>query len=237
MSTFELTRFETAADLAEAAARQWVQMIEAHDCQRQLVALPGGRIAPRLFADMVELVREKRLSLSAVHFFWGDERCVLPDNPESNFKIANDFLFRPLGIAPGQIHRIPGEVTPSTAAAKAEAELVGLAPADESGQPVIDLVLLGMGEDGHVASLFPGEPEEVASSKAVFRPVTAAKPPPARITLGYGPLAAARAVWVLASGSGKTEALRRSLQGDPTPLGRLVKMRRSTRILTDTKLS
>lgn len=237
MSAFELTQFETADALAEAAARQWVQLVETHGFQRHLVALPGGRIAPRLFAAIVELVRGRRLAIAQVHFFWGDERCVPPGDQESNFRVANDFLFSPLGIGSSQIHRIRGELPPGVAAAEAEAELVGLAPANESGLPVLDLVLLGMGEDGHVASLFPGEPEQTTSSRAVFRPVTAPKPPPARITLGYGTLAAARAVWVLASGSGKTEALRRSLQGTSTPLGRLVKLRRSTRILTDVRLS
>jgi len=98
-------------------------------------------------------------------------------------------------------------------------------------------VFLGMGEEGHVASLFPGEPEEIAASPAVYRPVTVPKPPPRRITLGYPAIRAARQVWVLAAGPGKAPALRQSL--DPagnTPLARVLKERRHTCILTDSRI-
>ncbi|MGO9201590.1 MAG: 6-phosphogluconolactonase [Limisphaerales bacterium] len=101
-----------------------------------------------------------------------------------------------------------------------------------------DLLFLGMGEEGHVASLFPGEPEETAASQAVYRPVTVPKPPPRRITLGYPAICAARQVRVLAAGPGKASALRQSL--DPagnTPLARVLKQRPHTRILTDAPIS
>jgi len=102
---------------------------------------------------------------------------------------------------------------------------------------VLDLVLLGMGEDGHVASLFPGEAEDVMNSSAVYRAVTASKPPPRRISLGYGALVAAREVWMLASGSGKETALRESLSPTgATPLARLLRARGRTRIFTDIRL-
>ena len=95
-----------------------------------------------------------------------------------------------------------------------------------------------MGEDGHVASLFPGEPEGVSGNPAVFRSVTAVKPPPKRLTLGYPALAAASQVWVLASGSGKEGALRNSLSPNgSTPLARVIKLRSQTRILTDIRVT
>ena len=112
----------------------------------------------------------------------------------------------PLGIPAHHIHRIRGETPPGAAAAQAETELRDLAPPGQGGQPVLDLVFLGMGEEGHVASLFPGEPPEIVASPAVYRPVTASKPPPRRITLGYPAIAAARQVWVLAAGPGKDQA-------------------------------
>ena len=94
-----------------------------------------------------------------------------------------------------------------------------------------------MGEDGHVASLFPGEPEEVMRSQAVYRPVIATKPPPHRITMGYSTIAAARQVWVLASGAGKEKALREALgPGGKTPLVRVLKLRSHTKIFTDVPL-
>ena len=98
---------------------------------------------------------------------------------------------------------------------------------------MIDLVFLGMGEDSHVASLFPGDTEAV-QSRAVYRAVIGPKPPPRRITLGYPALAAAREVWVLASGAGKAGALRDSLAKDgDTPLARVLQSRDKTEILTD----
>ena len=101
---------------------------------------------------------------------------------------------------------------------------------------LLDLVFLGMGEDAHVASLFPGDTEAI-ESRAVYRAVTGSKPPPRRITLGYPALAASREVWVLASGEGKAEALRTSLaKGGDTPLARVLQSREHTEILTDFKL-
>ncbi len=100
---------------------------------------------------------------------------------------------------------------------------------------MLDLVFLGMGEDGHVASLFPSEPEVMMQDAAVYRAVfDSPKPPPQRLTLGYPVLAAAREVWVLASGAGKETALKASLGGNgKTPLGRVLSMREGTKLFTD----
>ena len=150
--------------------------------------------------------------------------------------MAQELLLGPLGIAGHLIHRIRGEDPPESAAARAQAEISQVAPVTSEGQPVLDLIFLGMGEDGHVASLFPGEPEYVMASKAVYRPVVAVKPPPHRITMGYPTIAAARQVWVLASGAGKEIALRDALgPGGSTPLGRVLKLRSHTKIFTDVR--
>ena len=112
-------------------------------------------------------------------------------------------------------------------------ELQQFAVGQALGQPVIDLVFLGMGEDAHVASLFPGD-TEAFESQSVYRAVTGPKPPPRRITLGYPALAGACEVWVLASGEGKVGALRDSLTaGCDTPLGRVLHSREQTEIFTD----
>ena len=91
-----------------------------------------------------------------------------------------------------------------------------------------------MGEDGHVASLFPGQPERVVQSPELFRDVVAVKPPPRRVTMSYAVLTRAERVWVLVSGAGKEGALRASLApSGPTPLGRVLSARHSTRIYSD----
>jgi 6-phosphogluconolactonase len=101
------------------------------------------------------------------------------------------------------------------------------------GQPILDLVFLGMGEDGHVASLFPGAPESVVAGPATYVPVIGPKPPPQRVSLTYGSLLAAREVWVLASGKGKETAWKESKAGPGTPLGRVLAGRIQTRVFTD----
>jgi len=237
VQNFELISFGDGHGLAQAAASGLMKaLLSARLSGAALltVALSGGRISQRFFAAVVELARLSEISFANAHFFWADERCVPPDDAESNYRVARELLFAPLNIPNDHIHRIRGEVLPDVAAAEAEAEICRIAPLTDDGQPVLDLIFLGMGEDGHVASLFPGEPESVMTSPAVYRAVTATKPPPRRITLGYATIAAARQVWVLVSGAGKEVALRDSL--DPSsqaPLARVIKARLRTRILTD----
>jgi 6-phosphogluconolactonase len=159
---------------------------------------------------------------------------VPPTDPENNFALAQETLLSPLNIPETQIHRIRAETPPESATVAAEAEIKKIAPLTPEGQPVLDLIFLGMGEDGHVASLFPGEPEELINSKPIFRPVVAVKPPPNRITISYSAIAAARQVWVLASGTGKEAALRESLLPEgKTPLARVIQLRPQTKIYTD----
>jgi len=236
---YELLTFPNPQALARDAASQWLEQV------RQLktanfygVALAGGRIAVTFLQTVSSLAQAGKVSLNAIHFFWGDERCVPPTSPDSNFRLARENLLDPLGIAASQIHRVRGEADPAAAAAEAAADLCGLAGRNPSGQPVLDLILLGLGENGHIASLFPEEPPEMVTDQAVYRPVLATKPPPRRITLGYPAINAARQVWVLASGAGKEEALRESLAPDGrTPLGRVMAQRINTRIFTEIRLS
>jgi len=244
MHNFELISFATAGKLAHAVASAWLDEITAANRtgKRHCVALSGGRIARKFFAAVVELVAVRNFgdgdtpSLPAnVHFFWADERCVPPDDAESNFAIARKFLFAPLKIADAQIHRIRGEDSPEAAAKAASTEISKIAPVNENGQPVLDLIFLGMGKDGHVASLFPGESEMAAANKAVYRAVkNSPKPPQNRVTLGYAAMAAARQVWVLVSGTGKKTALHESLFcKNRTPLARVTQFRTCTKIFSD----
>jgi 6-phosphogluconolactonase len=232
---FKLSGFATNGELARAAANAWLDELAAnHAGPAHCVALSGGRIAKTLFASVVESANHQSGALENVHFFWADERCVATDNEESNFGVARELLFAPLSIPNEHLHRIRGEESTDFAVDEAEAEICRIAPLAADGQPVLDLIFLGMGEDGHVASLFPGEAESAMTGRAVYRAVSAAKPPPHRITMGYAAIAAARQVWVLVSGPGKEAALRDSLSpSGQTPLARVIKSRPQTRIYTD----
>jgi 6-phosphogluconolactonase len=238
MKNCELNTFATSDELTTAAATAWLRLVQAAaGSPAQCVALSGGRLTGKLFSAITEQSWRNGVALGSVHFFWADERCVPPDDSESNFRIAQELLFGPLRIDARHIHRIRGEARPELAAAEVEAELRQIAPPDPTGQPVLDLVFLGMGEDGHVASLFPGESESETRSPQVYRPVVALKPPPRRITLGYASLATARQVWVLVSGPGKEAALEQSLSpGDRTPLARVLRVRRHTKVFSDVRI-
>ena len=239
MGEAKLIHFPDDEALARAAAREWVSSANsaAQEGRKYLVALSGGRITKKLFAQVVELAASQAGSLSNVEFFWADERCLPPDDPESNYRLANELLFLPLGIHSGRVHRIRGEFPPENGAKQATEELLRVAGAD-STVPVLDLVLLGMGEDGHIASLFPGDTATQNDVDSIFLSVNnSPKPPSDRVSLGHGPIAAAKEVWVLATGAAKQAALQESLSPTgKTPLASVIQKRPITRIFSDIPL-
>ena len=224
--------FNNKQDLARYAAKMWLDRLALSDPNKPFtVALSGGRI-PKLFYQLVVGLAQPSL-FKNVHFFWSDERLVPATDDESNFKLADEGLLRPLRIPNNQVHRVLTEHDEAKAVQGVTDELQRFTENKEDGQPVIDLVFLGMGEDAHVASLFPGDLDAL-ESKAIYRAVTGPKPPFRRVTLGYPVLSAAREVWVLASGESKVEALRSSISIDSvTPLARVLQSREETEILTD----
>ena len=235
----ELLKFPDSAALAAAAAKAWIQAVAQAGRERKphFVALSGGRIVRDFYQRVVDAVHAQQTDFGHVHFFWGDERCVPPTDPESNFGVAQTLLFQPLGINASQIHRIRGEIPPSEAVSDINGDILCLLPRAASGQPIFDLIFLGLGEDAHVASLFPGASADVVNATGPYLPVIGPKPPPQRITLSYHTIAAAREVWVLASGVGKEKALANSLApGSFTPLGQVIRQRETTRIFTNISL-
>lgn len=233
---YEMLRFSDEASLVAGAVERLMRRVEMARAagQRLTVALSGGRVAGRFLAALAAVAQANPGALDPVDFFWGDERCVPPESPDSNYRLAADHLLVPAGIPESRVHRIRGEWPPAEAALEADETLRRVATREDAGMPVLDVVLLGMGEDGHVASLFPGAPPTVESAGTAFLPVIGPKPPPQRISLTYPALVAADAVWVLASGAGKQEALRASVgPGGTTPMARLLALRTATVILTD----
>ncbi|MEI6673752.1 MAG: 6-phosphogluconolactonase [Verrucomicrobiota bacterium] len=237
MSQFKVVSYPTAAALAAAAAAAWLDAVAAARMAGRgfTVAVSGGRVLRRFLAESARLAAQYHVDFSHVRFFWADERCVPPDDPASNFRLAHEAFLHPAHIPNTNIHRVRGEDTPGLAAEAASRDMRQVCGTPAGELPVLDLIMLGMGEDGHVASLFPRDATTAAAVTAVFLPVAdAPKPPPMRVTLGHGPLAAARTVWVLASGSGKQAALRHSLAtGGTTPLASVIQHRAATTIWTD----
>jgi 6-phosphogluconolactonase len=122
-------------------------------------ALSGGNTPRRLYARLAREPLLSRIDWTRVHFFWGDERCVPPEHEDSNYRSAREALFEVIRPGADRVHRMRGEDDPAAAAAAYQALLqsfFGRGPADPP--PSFDLILLGMGEDGHTASLFPGTP-------------------------------------------------------------------------------
>ncbi|MEZ5313542.1 MAG: 6-phosphogluconolactonase [Thermoanaerobaculia bacterium] len=218
-------RVEVVADagaLAYAAADRFVA--EAREAigrsGRFVVALSGGSTPARLFSVLAGERREA-IDWSRVRFCWGDERAVPPTDEASNYRAAKVRLLDPLAIPTANVHRIRGEDPPEAAATGCERELRFLfgtpvgPPRDEDGAR-FDLVLLGMGADGHTASLFPGRPavrEERAWAVADEVPAT----PSGRITLTRAPINSARSVIFLVAGADKAPALARVLEGPRRP--------------------
>jgi 6-phosphogluconolactonase len=209
-----------AADAEEASVRAAAALAAA--------ARAGGSISlagsntPRRSYEL--LAAEPGIDWSRVHIWFGDERCVPPDSPDSNYRMAHETLISRVDIPPSNVHRIRGEDEPEAAAAAYSEEIRGLA---------LDLALLGLGPDGHTASLFPDSPAlDVRDRQAVA--VTASKPPPRRITLTLPVFERAAAVLVLAPGASKADAIAAVLRGpDPHYPASLLPADRTT-ILTDT---
>jgi len=226
MANFELISFANDEALARAAAEAWLDEIEAAERagRKHCVALSGGRITQKFFTATVAAEQTRKVSFDCVHFFWADERCVPPTDPESNFKMAQDLLFAPLKIAAEKIHRLRGEDSPQVAVKIAEEEVRRITGSEHEQQPGLDLIFLGMGEDGHVASLFPNAPAKIVDISVPFLVVeNSPKPPATRISLSYKAIFAARNIWILISGAGKAVALRESLADSGiTPLAKVI---------------
>jgi 6-phosphogluconolactonase len=224
----------TPEELARAAASDFVKLVaqRADPAAPFGIALSGGRIAPLFYDAIAAEAVPRGVSFERVHFFWADERCVAPDHPESNYAQARTHLFVPLRIAESNIHRIRGENDPAASARESEKEVCAIL----MKPPIFNLVILGMGEDGHIASLFPAEDPEWVDDAKIYRHVVATKPPPDRITLGYKPIIAARETWILISGRGKTNAFERLLRDDESlPVARVVSRRKGTKIYQDVR--
>jgi 6-phosphogluconolactonase len=207
-----------AGALASAAAELFVREAEAAvvACGRFTVALAGGTTPKALYGRLATDYRDA-VPWHAIHFFWGDERHVPPAHPDSNFRAAYDVMLSKVPVHESHVHRIRAELPDASAAAAEYGETLRREFAlDEVALPAFDLVLLGMGSDGHTASLFPGSDSLRRTDRLVLAPWVE-RFQSHRITLSLPVLNHASLVVFLASGVGKADMLRTVLEGSDQP--------------------
>jgi 6-phosphogluconolactonase len=213
--------FEDAEAMARAAAG-WLCGLARASEGRFAVCLSGGATPRRLYQMLADPAIAADFPWSRVEWFWSDERFVPHGDPASNYGMARDTIFSRAPVSAGNIHPVATEgLSPAQAAADYEEVLRRYygAPTLDPGRPLFDVTLLGIGEDGHTASLFPGNPALDETSRWVA-PVAAAAGP--RITLTYPALNSSRELAFLATGTGKREVVRRARAGDRAlPAGRI----------------
>jgi 6-phosphogluconolactonase len=220
--------FESAEALAQGVAEWLCARAQASD-RDFAVCLSGGSTPRRLYQRLATPTIASRFPWSRAHWFWGDERFVPHDHPDSNYRMARDALLSRVPVPDDNIHAIPTEgLSPEHAAATYEATLKRFYGADvfAPDRPLFDVTLLGIGENGHTASLFPGQPALREARRWAVAAVGEKSEP--RITLTYPALNSSRDVAFLATGEGKRDVVARARAGDPTipaamvrPVGRL----------------
>lgn len=195
--------------LADEGARRIERVALEGGPEGVTVALAGGDTPKAAYRHLAGRCPPWR----RIQFFFGDERVVPPEDPGSNYRMARLALLDKVPLSDGQVHRIRGELTPEEAAAEAEAELRARVPGDP--WPVLDLVILGIGWDGHTASLFPGAPELAERERAMVPVHRPELPQPWRVTMTLPVLNAATRVLVMAAGTEKAHAAAAGVRGDP----------------------
>jgi 6-phosphogluconolactonase len=192
----EFIVLDTPEDVAAAAA---ADIADALRIGSRTLVLAGGSTPRRCY----ELLAGLEIAWGRVTVLFGDERCVPPDHPDSNYRMAREALLDQ--VAPANVHRMPAELGPDEGAAEYAHVVAALVP--------LDVVVLGVGEDGHTASLFPGHAALNAKGWAVGVR-DSPKPPPERVTLTLQAMRAAHLVIILATGAGKAQAVSMAKRGE-----------------------
>lgn len=214
-STSEVRVLTTPQELFAAAAEEVVQAAKTAVQERGCftIALSGGSTPKSLFHLLATNARSS-LPWEQIYFFWSDERHVPPTDPDSNYRMANEAMLSKVPVPPGNVFRVPAENPDASAVAEAyEAEIRKVFAAKAGAVPKFDLILLGMGPDGHTASLFPGSKGLQEQSRLVIANWVE-KFQTDRITFTLPLLDAARCVLFLVSGTDKAPALRAVLEAD-----------------------
>jgi 6-phosphogluconolactonase len=180
------------------------------------VVLTGGRVAAKIYRAVAESPARVEVDWQRVEFWWGDERFLPPGDPERNETQARDALLSAVDVDPARVHPMPADTGQGAeAAAAAYAEELAAA-----GSPTFDVLMLGVGPDGHVASLFPGYPQLAVTDVAAVAVHDSPKPPPTRVSLTFPLLDRTRELWFVVSGEDKAEAVAKALGEGDVPAAR-----------------
>jgi 6-phosphogluconolactonase len=205
---------DSADDLATAVAGALLRRLSVLQTAGDVptVGLTGGTIAEKIHREIARIGAQSSVDWSRVSFFWGDERFVAPDSDERNAKQAREAFLDVVGADPARVHEIPSTADASSVdeAAAAYADTVR-----SEGGGAFDVLMLGVGPDGHIASLFPGFPQLDADDEIAVGVTGSPKPPPERVSLTFPALNRSVEVWFVVSGSGKAEAVGRALAAQP----------------------
>ncbi len=206
-----------ASALAQTAADYFVQAAEHYisETGRFTVVLSGGSTPKAMFALLSESPYREKNDWKNIYFFWGDERCVPPDHADSNYRMTNETLLSKVPVPPENIFRVLGEKAPAEAASDYAAKIRAFFPYEDL--PKFDLVFLGMGADGHTASLFPFTTALHADANKIAVGNYVEKLNVHRVTLTVGVINNAKEIVFLIGGADKATALKEVLQGDFQP--------------------
>lgn len=215
MTTPRIEVFDDADSLARAVASELLARLEAAQAGGGIpqVGLTGGSVAERIHRDLGRLGPDSGVDWDRLVVWWGDERFVAPESDERNARGARQAFLGPVGVPDDHVHEVPATDTADSVeeAAAAYGQVLR-----ERGSGAFEVLMLGIGPDGHCASLFPGHPALDVDDRVTVAVTGSPKPPPERVSLTYGALNRSRAIWFVASGEGKADAVARALapEGD-----------------------
>ena len=212
----DLTVYPDIDTLSRDAAQHIVGIASASIAERGLftIALSGGNTPRKTYRLLGSEPYSSQIDWKLVHIFWSDERCVPPDSPDSNYRMAHEELLSKISIPALQVHRMPADLPDRDAAAQEYSDEMRRIFGKDI--PDFDLIQLGMGPEGHTASLFPHQ-ASLHETQRLVMPVSVPKPPPDRLTFTPPLLNAARNVLFLVTGEDKADALKKVLEGKYEP--------------------
>ena len=207
-----------AEGLAHAVAARFITLLVDVQSRGKVaqVVLTGGRVASRVYRAVAESPARTAIDWQRVEFWWGDERFLPDGDPERNETQARDALLSLVDVDPARVHAMPadtGQGAEAAAAAYASELAAAVGPDDRNGVPTFDVLMLGVGPDGHVASLFPEYPQLQVDDRAAVAVHDSPKPPPTRVSLTFPALSRAQEVWFVVSGEDKAKAVGLALSG------------------------